>query len=102
MRPQPVAQGLPPLLGPAEQIQELFLFRWRVVALWRLDLNLSVQEQALNGIGRVGAADFQLEMKQRNEAAAGGLNSGDLEIQLRHARPLSPSNGRLSVCQKTN
>ena len=84
MRQQSVAQGLPPIFRPAEQLAKFLFLARRVCALWRLNLYLRMQHDALNFVSRCLVDDLDLEMQQRRQPTRCGIYAKHFEIEIRH------------------
>ena len=68
------------------KVVQLFFFLVVIGTLRRLNLNLRLQDYVLDCFGRRLVSHLDLELNQRHNATNRGLNSENLEIEIRHLR----------------
>jgi hypothetical protein len=80
--PEARPQSLAPAIGRAEKLSQFFLLRRDVGSLGGLELDLRLQEDALNCLALRRVRDFEFEMKQRRDAKVRGFDPANLEFEI--------------------
>ena len=80
VRPQHRAQGLPPTLRRAEQIEQTCLLPLLILPPRRLDLNLATQRGGVDGFVQFGVGHAQFERQERSRRVGDGFSPFHLKI----------------------